>query len=254
MKYLKKAILLLGVITSLSTFSHDHLNLEHGVPLEIEDAYVAPYLSREFHLYTIYDRLPENNDKFMLVPRLEFGIMRNTQFEIAAPFEFGDRDEKTSRNIELEAMYNFNMESRTIPAISIAGGVHLPTGEGLHGYDTLLKLNLTKTLPFSVLFHRLHANIHWRQNAEPKKNEQENRMKYVLGYQTRFGTDDMIVADVVIEDIERENKEMVLIEVGWRHQFNPLTVIATGIGTGLNEESPDFRANISLQRALNLFY
>lgn len=244
----------LFVITSLA-YAHDHLNLEHGVPLEIEDAYVSPYKNREFQSYLLYDRLPDNKDKLMFVPRLEIGAFKNFQFDLATPFEFGDRgDQKQSRNIDLEGLYNFNQESLWLPAISLGGGVFVPTGEGLHGYDGIGRLNLTKTLPTSISFHRIHANIQWTQNGQPKAQERNNLMKYVFGYQLRLGTDYMFVADYFYEEQYLEKSKMQMVEVGLRYQLNPLSVIAGGVGTGLDKDSPDFRANISFQRALNLFW
>lgn len=250
----KKIIATLSVFLSTAAFAHDHINLEHGVPLEIEDAYVTPYMNREFHAYTFYDRLPRNKEKFLLVPRLELGLFRNFQFELASPFEFGDRDKKVSRNIEMDFLYNFNMETLYLPGTSLGGGVYLPTGEGRKGYDTHIKLNLTKTLPIPVSFHRLHFNVDWTQNADPRSMERSNPMKYVFGYQIRVGTDDFIVADYFYEQEMEKDLETQMVELGWRHQLNPLTVVAAGVGAGLSDESPDFRANISFQRALNFFY
>lgn len=250
----KKLLAIVLVFASSALLAHDHLNLEHGVPLEVEDAYVTAYKNREFHTFMTFDRLPDNKDKMLLTPRLEYGLFRNFQLELATPFEFGDRDEKETRNIELDGLYNFNMETLYLPGIAIGGGVYFPTGEGRNGYDSHLKMNLTKTLPIPVSFHRVHINFDWTQNAEPSTEEKANAFKYIIGYQVRLGTDDFIIADYTYEEQLEKNEEFQLVELGWRHQFNPLTVVATGIGAGLTEESPDFRFNISFQRALNLFY
>ncbi len=254
MDFKKIAIALVGALTSSLSFGHDHLNLEHGIPLEIEDAYVTAYKNREFQGYIQYDRLDNDKDKFLFVPRLEFGLLRNFQVDLATPFEFGDREKKESRNIELGGLYNFNMETLWLPGISLGGGLYLPTGEGRRGVDTHVKLNLTKTLPIPVSFHRLHLNLDWNQNADPRKGERNNGMKYVFGYQLRIGTDDFLVADYFYEERREKNRETQMVELGWRHQLNPLTVIAGGAGAGVTDESPDYRVNVSFQRALNLFY
>jgi len=211
-------------------------------------------MNREFHSYLLYDRLPDNKDKLMFVPRLELGVLRNFQVDIATPFEFGDREEKQSRNIDVEGLYNFNQESSYLPAVALGGGVFVPTGEGMRGIDAIGRLNLTKTLPTAISFHRLHANVQWTQNGEPKATERNNLMKYVFGYQLRLGTDYMFVADYFYEEQYRRSQKMQMIEVGLRYQLDPLSVIATGIGTGLDDDSPDFRGNISFQRALNIFW
>ena len=242
------------MIISIPAFCHDHLNLEHGVPLEIEDAYTTPYMNREFHSYFIYEDLSDDEDRYLLVPRLELGLFRNFQAEIASPFEFGDIEEEVSGNIEVAGLYNFNMESLWIPGTSLGGGVTMPTGEGREGYDTFLKLNLTKTLPLPLSFHRIHANIFWNQNAEPNRDERLNVMKYVVAHQVRIGTDDFFIIDYFYEEQFRKNKETQMVELGWRHQYNPLTVVAIGLGSGLTDESPDFRFNISFQKSINLFY
>ncbi len=69
-----------------------------------------------------------------------------------------------------------------------------------------------------------------------------------------IGTDDFFILDYFYEEQFEKHKVTQMVELGWRHQYNPLTVMAIGIGSGLTEESPDFRINLSFQRAMNLFY
>ncbi len=238
----------------IPTWAHDHLNLEHGIPLEVEDAYVTSYKNREVHGFLTYDRTPDGKDDFQLVPRLEYGLIQNGQIEVAVPTGFGDSSEEKNGNIDLGVLYNLNQETLTLPAITLGASTLFPTGKGIDGTDVTAKLVLTKTLPVSIAFHRIHINAYWTANDERQMGERDGRFTGILGYQLRVSTDTMFVADYFYEQEAQKDSEVQLVEVGTRYQFNPLTVVAIGLGAGVTDDSPDFRATLGVQRALNLFW
>lgn len=81
------------VLTAASPLSAaDHMNLEEGLPLQIEDAYPIAYRGREVQGIFRYDRTRNDENRLMLAPQLELGIFPNTELRIQAPFYVGNAD------------------------------------------------------------------------------------------------------------------------------------------------------------------
>ncbi len=92
----------------------DHLNLEEGLPTEVEDAYPIPYKGIELQGVTKYDRI-NGKDSFVIEPRVEYAIAPNTQATISVPFQFGSAEDDGISDVGIEFLYNFNAESLKTP-------------------------------------------------------------------------------------------------------------------------------------------
>ncbi|MFN7141083.1 MAG: hypothetical protein ACK4UN_17270, partial [Limisphaerales bacterium] len=71
----------------------------------------------------------------------------------------------------------------------------------------------------------------------------------IIGYSRRLNADTLIVADFVREQERERGENSNIVEVGIRRQITPLTLIAIGLGAGIGEESPDFRATAGFQKS-----
>jgi hypothetical protein len=166
------------------------------------------------------------------------------------PFAFGSgaRDEGI-QDVGIEALYNFNMESRHFPAFSLSGGVAFPTASDSRGLDTELKFLATLTLGWGDLLQRIHLNLSWLRNAGAANDEREDRFKAVIGYDIRLGPDTLLLADYVWEQEVERGITSQIAEIGVRQMIHPLTAIGAGIGFGLDDDSPDVRATLGFQRS-----
>jgi hypothetical protein len=250
-KYCFSLIALLVAFAAPRAFAGDHLNLEDGIPVQVEDAFPIAFNGRELQSYVRYDRTDEGKDRFDLVPRLEYGFAMNWQVEVEAPFILGSVDKASSGNVVTTLLYNFNTETLWLPAIALKGGLEFPSGIESAGVDTRLKLVLSKTLSRSSFFHRIHANLEWRHNNSAKTDEREDRYLAVLGYQLRLDPNNQLIVDVYREQDRSKDKASNVAEVGWRHQWDPLTVLSAGAGAGFADQSPEIRGTLGFQRALN---
>lgn len=59
--------------------------------------------------------------------------------------------------------------------------------------------------------------------------------------------------DCVFEQEMEKGKESPVIELGVRHMLDPLTVVGSGVGTGVGPDSPDVRVMPGFQRSIALF-
>jgi hypothetical protein len=225
------------------------LSVEGGIPLEIEDAFPSPYLNREVQGVGRYARTADGEDEWLLEGRFEYGFARNWEASLHVPFAFGSgaRDEGI-QDVGLEALYNFNMESRYLPAFSLAGGVAFPTASDSRGVDTELKFLTTRSFGCGERLQRVHLNLSWLRNAGAREDEREDRFKAVVGYDIRLGPDTLLLADYVWEQEVERGVTSQIAEIGVRQMVHPLTAIGAGIGFGLDSESPDVRATLGFQR------
>lgn len=232
------------------SFGGGLLSVEGGIPLEIEDAFPTPYQNREVQGVGRYTRTADGENEWLLEGRLEYGFARNWEATLHVPFAFGSgaRDEGI-QDVAIDALYNFNMESRYLPAFSLAGGVAFPTASDSRGVDTELKLLATRTLGWGHLLQRIHLNLSWLRNAGAADAEREDRFKAVIGYDIRLGPDTLLLADYIWEQEVERSITSQIAEIGLRQMIHPLTAIGAGIGFGLNNDSPDIRATLGFQRS-----
>lgn len=231
------------------THAADHMNLEEGLPTQIEDAYPIAYRGREIQGFARYERTDDGrDDRAALEPRLEVGAAPNLQVSLSTPLLFGSADRTGSRNLDLGALYNFNTESLRVPAFALAARAEFPTGINSNGVDTTLKFIATKTLGGYTL-QRVHLNAAWLHNAGRRTGERGDRYSLVLGYNRALTADLMFVTDYVREQEREKEKTADILEAGVRYQLTPLTVLAAGAGAGIGEDSPEVRLTVAFQYA-----
>lgn len=225
----------------------DHLNLEEGLPTEVEDAYPLPYKGREFQGILRYER-DGDEDRILLEPRIEYGIAPNAQIRLAVPFSFGDGAVNNIEDVGVELFYNFNAESLKLPALAVSISADFPSGSDSEGVDPGVRFLATKTIGNEKL-ERLHLNLGYTRNFGADADERENLFTGILGYSRRLNSDTILVSDFVFELEDEVGREAYILELGIRHQINPQTVFTVGAGAGLTPESPDVRLTVGVQRS-----
>ncbi|MFN2427289.1 MAG: transporter, partial [Candidatus Binatia bacterium] len=228
----------IGLVTQLRPAAADPLNLESGLPLEMEDAYAAPFLNREYQTYLRYERDDDGRDFGRWVNRLEVGLWYNTELTVEVPLVFGEIEPDGLGDVSVELLYNFNQESQILPAFALAGTLITPTGDHSRGLDPEIEFIATKTLPGTWDLHRLHFNFSYRFNDEVRSGERGGIYHVVVGYEVRATNNLVLLADLVREEDLEKGVEINLIEGGGRYRLTPYALLAVGLGFGIADESP----------------
>lgn len=226
----------------------DHINLENGYPLQVEDAYPTAYRNREFLTSVRYELTRENEDRVEIAPQLEYGLFPNTEVSLHVPFILGEASRSGSGDIEVEALYNFNTEGIYLPALALEAGATIPTGKDSDGLDTTVKFLLTKSIS-RMGTDRVHFNAVWLHNAAPLSHEREHRYRLIAGYSRRIAADWVILADLIRQTEREKDEDSNILELGFRWQVTPLTVVSFGGGAGVGRESPKARAIFAFQKS-----
>jgi hypothetical protein len=236
------------VLLAASTRAADHHNLEEGLPTEIEDAYPVGFRGREVQAAFRYERTDDNEDRFVIDPRVEVGFAPNWQAKVSVPFFLGSADRTDSGNVGLEAFYNFNVEGLVLPAFALSGRTDFPTGKDSAGLDTTLKAIMTKSISKTGL-DRIHLNLAWKHNAGSRHGQRDDLYRLVVGYSRRLDADTTVMVDFIREQEVEDDHEANLFELGVRRQITPRILVGLGVGAGVGDESPKFRTTLALQKS-----
>lgn len=225
----------------------DPLNLERGLPLEVEDAYPTAFRNREYQAFLRYNRGKSDEDTLDVVQRLEAGIWYNTEMTLEAPFHFGEGAPDDYGDTPVELLYNFNQETRILPAASASGTIIAPTSEDGKGIDSEVEFLLTKTVPGTWDLHRMHLNGGYRFNDDRRDGEREGTYHVVAGYQVRATNELVLLADVFREEKLEKDRAVNMAELGARYRLTPYSLLSFGTGVGFGDQSPEFRTTGGIQ-------
>lgn len=248
--------LILLISAETAQAQSDFMNLENNFGVRLEDAYATAYRNREAQTYVRYERDAKGRNTTLLVPALEIGPFRNTQFSVAVPVRVGNGDRTGTGNIEVSGLYNFNTEGLYLPAIALAAQADIPTGLESSGLDYTLRFAATKTIT-RMRPTRIHANVRYTRNAQPSTQlegselmtERAERWVGIVGISTRLTPQTLIVVDFIREQFRLVGEMGNSVELGFRRQMTPRLVMSLGGTAGLGEQAPPFRANIAIQQA-----
>lgn len=246
------------VIPSISPAA-DHRNLEEDNPITVEDAFVIAFRSIEQQPVFRYERGGERGEVFTLEPELKWGLMKNAQVEVAAPFFIGPGERKGSGSIKVEGLYNFNLETALVPATALRLGLELPSGKDASGVDSTVKGIVTKGFARG----RVHLNAGFSNIGDPGLLERAWIYQVVVGADhpadfgllpIAVGLDNLVMVDVVVQRAALVGGDpLVLGEAGLRHQVNPWTLLTFGLGLGIAGQAPDVQATVGYQYTFAAF-
>jgi hypothetical protein len=229
-------IALFLVFASAGTaYAIDHGNLDEGRPLRLEDAY--PIGHGEFAIeagagFTLQRR---GADRGLFPIELLYGALPNFQVGIGTalstdPREIDDRPK--SGDLRFSALYNFNQETLTLPALAVKLGLDAPTGVDAHGFRIEAKGIVTKS------FERLslHLNAGYEFITSSREDERDGRYKLAIGASYPVGaprfTRATLIGNVFAEQSSRRGDPTTVgTEVGLRYQLTPRIVWDAGVGT-----------------------
>ena len=225
-------------------------SLDPGMPAEVEDAIPLAPGRRELLLPLRIDHEKDGDDRWLVEPMMQWGVVPRLQAAVSVPVIIGSGDRTNSGTLRGELMYQLVDEGALWPAVSVLGRLDLPTGNNADGIDPTIKLLATKTLGARPGSNEVHLNWAYRRNASPRAVERDDTWRLVVGWSTLLTDRTALVADVRRgHDREGSGRLGWVYEVGVRQAWTSGTTIAFGVGAGDGPDQPSWRISGGLQTA-----
>lgn len=243
------SLVLLGCVLSspISVQAADHRNLEENHPTRIEDAYPISYRSLEFQTRGGYERNGEfGKDVGIAEFELKWGAFKNAHLVLGLPLQFGDEIEPDQNgDVVLEGLYNFNVETQLIPAMSLKTELVIPGGADSQGLGFEFMGIATKGWGNN----RFHLNAGYHRNSGAALEERTHLYRLGVAFDRPIDLDHLFVSDFFIDQSTLKGDEPVYsFLVGIRKQLNPWSVLNLGVGHGFGSlEAPDLIVTLGYQ-------
>ena len=247
LKFALILVLLLGCWPEhVSADESDLEEVEKGSPTQVEDAYPLAYRELDVEGLFRYERLSQEH-RFVLSPRLEYGFAPNWQARVTIPFFTGNADISGSGDLQAEILRNFLTETKWTPALAVSVEGDFPTGHAAHGIDTTLKLLASKTLGKWAARPQAHFNLSWTHHGGRMPEERPDLYGIIVGYSQLLSSRLMLVADYFRQQLTLAGHTEDVLELGFRRVLSGTTVVALGVGYGLNKDSRDFHIQTGIE-------
>ena len=161
----------------------DYYNLDAGRPVVTEDAYATERHAFELQLAPVrVERTAGGVYEWEIGPELAYGILPSTHVEVGVPLVYRDATHEGGTwglaGIEASVLHNLNVETRTLPALALAAGAHLPVG-AMAPERVYASLRGIATRTFPAL--RVHLNGEYTFGAEPDAAEHAEGGRWLAG-------------------------------------------------------------------------
>ena len=241
------------VLPALASAQIDYRNLDDDRPTLMEDAYPIERFAFEFLAPWRYGRDRHGGSVHAFIPEIEYGILRNAQLGLKLPIAGagteGGRDWGIS-GLRLFALYNFNTESRGLPALSIRSDATFPVGS-LAGEGTQVSVKAIATRSWGR--NRLHLNGAYTFGPERRLAATEAAHKWWYGAavdRTLYRKSVLLVGEVYALRAVSSEPVQVNASIGIRYQVTPYLVFDTGIARRLRRAAgPDYEVTVGFSRA-----
>lgn len=231
----------------------DYRNLDDDRPTRVEDAYPVEHFAFEALLPYRVERESGSVTIHSVVPELSYGLLRNSQVGFKLPFAVVDGLGGTRTGLSgllAFALYNFNTESRTLPALSLRVDGAFPVGT-LAGGETRVAFKAIATRSFGK--NRIHLNGAYAVGADGASSAAEGLPRWWAGAaidRTLFRQSTLLVGEVYVLQAEHGAPRQLNASLGLRYQWTPTTVFDLGLSRRLKPGvGPDIAVTVGLSHA-----
>ena len=233
----------------------DYQNLDPGRPIAVEDARPIEYRAFESQWgVPRFSRQGRGQWLWTIEPEFKWGIYKDLQFGLSSEYVAAHRADNTvvtSRDRQLHLLYNFNQETRRVPAFAIRPELSIRSGGlGSQHEHGALKWIVSKTIGLN----RLHFNGSYTigpTETPGRGGELVNRFFYGAAYERTFPLKFFVLlADVYARKPVGHAPTEVVFDIGTRVQLTPAWVLDAGISSGALRPSagPDIGFTFGLSR------
>lgn len=245
------ALLGLALVATRLAAQIDYRNLDDERPVGTEDAYpierYAVELLAPFTLATA-----GGDQQYIVAPELGYGLLDNAQAGIKLPVAVSTMNGTSLGGLgglAVFALYNFNTESRLLPAFALRGDVAFPVGS-LAGDGVRFTLKAIATRSWGRW--RTHLNLLGSSGSDddPGIDALPRWAASVALDRTFFRQSLLLIGEVAVFEQASETPTQATAALGLRWQWTPTLVLDTGVSTRLTSTGPDFTITLGFSHVL----
>lgn len=248
------AALLALAVPGAASAQIDYRNLDDDRPIRIEDAYPLERYAFELIAPWRYAR-GQGSGVHAFIPEIAYGLFSNFHVGLKVPIAGApgaSGREWGLSGLRIFGLYNFNTESRWLPALSLRADGVFPVGS-LAGEGTHLTAKAIATR--SLGRNRIHVNGAYTIGSEGSLAAVESADKWWAGAaldRTLFRQSTLVVAELyVLRSVPAEPVQLNA-SFGVRYQWSPVTVLDFGVSRRLKSTGPDYELTFGISRALGI--
>ncbi|HEX2250224.1 MAG TPA: hypothetical protein VHH32_07725 [Gemmatimonadales bacterium] len=231
----------------------DYRNLDDDRPVLSEDAYPVERYAFELLAPYRFEAEADGTELHSTVPELAYGFARNAHIGLKLPLAAVNDDAGTDwglAGLRLFALYNFNTESRWLPALSLRADASFAVGS-LAGDGTRFALKAIATRSWGRL--RTHLNLSSGFGSDDALSSVEPLSRWSASLaldRTFFRSSVLLIGEVAASQAAGGDATSVNASLGGRWQWTPTLVLDAGITRRLRSGvGPDFAFTIGLSHA-----
>jgi hypothetical protein len=245
--------LFLSFLTSPLVAQIDYRNLDDDRPVVTEDAYPVERYAFELLAPYRFEAEADGAKLHTTVPEVAYGLARNAQIGLKLPLAAVDDGPGTDwgvAGVRVFGLYNFNTESRWLPALSLRADASFPIGS-LAGDGSRFALKAIATRSWGRM--RAHLNLARGFGSEDALSVAEplNRWNASLAVdRTFFRSSILLIGEVATSQAVEGAPTAVNASLGGRWQWTPTLVLDAGVTRRLRTGTgPDIAVTIGLSHA-----
>jgi hypothetical protein len=234
----------------------DYRNLDDHRPVRTEDAYPIERYAFELLIPYEYENTTAGGELHVVTPELGYGALPNTQIGLKLPFAAAHSADGTDWGFagpRLFALYNFNTEGRTLPALALRADAALPFGD-LAGDDAQLILKGIATRSWGRTRLHLNGGVTLSDEAErPEVGAPPDWAVSVAADRTLLRQSLLVIGELGLLEVASSAPTEVTAALGFRYQLAPTLVLDGGVSRRLVEDAgPDLGLTFGLSHAFAL--
>lgn len=260
---MRKTLAFLGTTTLIAAApaaaQTDYYNTDAGRPVVIEDAHPVERYAFEIQVAPLrMERTDEGAYHWEFEPELAYGIFRATHVEAGLHLDLTDQEEGGRAlglgGVEIAALHNLNLETRTLPALAVAAEVLLPVGDfAPDGVYPTVKGIATRTFRWM----RIHLNGSYTFGSEPDDVRAAGELsRWMAGAALDHAMPlkgALFIADVFVEEPVLAGAEQEwTAEAGARYQLDPFVALDVGVGRRFTGDDPAWFVTVGAARAFGI--
>jgi len=234
----------------------DYRNLDDDRPVVTEDAYPVERYAFEVLAPYRYEAEADGARLHTTVPEAAYGLARNAQVGVKLPFAAVDDGRGTDwglAGLRVFGLYNFNTETRWLPALSLRADASFPVGS-LAGDGSRVALKAIATRSWGRMRAHLNASRGFGSEDALSVAEALNRWNASLAVdRTFFRASILLIGEVAVSQAVQDAPTAVNASFGGRWQWTPTLVLDAGVTRRLRwDTGPDIAFSTGLSHAFAL--